>query len=156
MPGDTVAVQYIFRDRDTREAQLTLYLPSSLTRDAALSQALAMVDVLKGISNAAVVSVTLVYKVVFSPAPVPPISSDVLRKAWLFYRNEDNIYEAVAVPSVKGELLAVEGPYTGVALLEPSPAGGLPIGSVEGLVIGTTTAEGQPFPQTYVNGGLIL
>lgn len=152
----TVKIQTVWRDRDKREAQLQLYLPSSVSLAQAVSGATLLISKVAALSNAICVSYKLVWEGTNEPEEGAGIDSDVNRAGWLFYRNEDSFYEAIKVPSIRHQLVEAEGPWAGVRIVAKTTAEGAPLLVMESLAAILVTAEGEAFPGELVNGGLML
>lgn len=152
----TVKLQTLWRDRDGREAQLQLYLPSNSTREQAEQAVLLAISRVLDLSNAVCSQYKLIWEGTNASEDGAALTSDVNRAGWLFYRNEDNFYEAMRIPSLRDSLLETEGSWAGVRIVAKTTPAGAPLLALEGLTAFLVTAEGEPFPGELVNGGLIL
>lgn len=152
----TVKLQTMWRDRDGREAQLQLYLPSSSSLTQAVQGALLAISLVSDLSNAVCTGYKVIWEGTNASEEDAEPTSDVNRAGWLFYRNEDNFYEAIKIPSLRSNLVESEGAWAGVRLVAKTTAEGAPLLVMEGLASLLATAEGQPFPGELVNGGLML
>lgn len=152
----TVKIQTVWRDRDGGEAQLQLYLPFSSTREQAVSGAITAISLVQDISNAVCSGYKVIWEATIDEPVVAGPDSDVNRCAWLFYRNEANIYEAIRIPSVKTILVEEQGPFAGVRLVDKDASGGGPLLAMEAVASILETPEGEPFPGELVTAGVML
>lgn len=155
MPTATMAVRLSFVDRDANEGTLTIYVPSSLSTSDVIAFLNAYYSTFQDLSSASLVSARIYKRTVFDSPNQSQIGSDCTSFAVFYYRNGD-IYEALYVPSPKGEIFESNGEYQGIRLDALATA----VLSFNAALLdfpqGLATQDGEPFPQEYVVGGLVL
>lgn len=150
------SVRIGFTDKEGRRSEMQFRGAASLSTDEVIGRALAWASAILPLTDAVIPYIHCSKHVPVVPVTEPGPSSNVSRAAWLFYRNSEGAYEALKVPSIKIELLEAEGAYTGVRLVEPTTAAGGVLLDLATALQQTVTVEGEPWPEEYVNGGLML
>lgn len=151
----TVAIRLQYADRNGNTSWLQVYRPST----DSLTQLVAYVDLLRGaiaaISNATLIRYSVRYSDLNTVDEQPPADADCRRWLALFYRNEpeDEMYEALFIPSPLVTLFASEGTLTGIEIDRSAP----PLsGFLDGSIVAPlATKEGAIFPATFASGGLV-
>lgn len=150
------SVRIGFTDKEGRRSEMLFRGAASLSTDEVIARALDWASSVAPLTDAVIPYIHCSKRVPVVPTTAPGPASNVARAAWLFYRNSEGAYEAIRIPSFKVELLEAEGPYTGVRVVEPTtPEGGVLLDLATALQA-TVTVEGEPWPEEYVNGGLML
>lgn len=155
MQAPTVAIESYWRDKEQRDAQLTLHVPFSHDLPAVQATALAALSVVQGISNAVLVGYRLIWKATLDDLPEPPLESDVTSFLGLFYRSDDETTtEAIWIPSPRAVAFEHDGPFAGIradaSFIALSPLRDL---SLLGPLL---SPEGTPYPVAFLVGGLRL
>lgn len=155
MLSPTVRLETVWRDRDRREAQLTLHFPLSFDLGALLATANTYINLVADLSDAVLVGYKLVWRGSLDSPGDPGPTSDNTRYVGLFYRNVEELpCEALWVPSPKSTLFENAGPYAGIRVNPTAPelASVLDVSLLDNL----RSAEGTLFPTVFWVGGLRL
>lgn len=150
----TCRVELVFKDKEDRTARTAFHLPFSTPATTAINKGISVANAILGASNAVFVGVKVFYKAVERNPGVAGSESDVNRMLALFYSNASG-YEAIYIPSPKGSTLEDTGPYKGIRANRLAPEL-LPFTSTPPVALaGTSTPEGEAFPQAFEVGGLV-
>lgn len=156
MPDSLYLAKGIWQDKEGNRSAMSLRFPSSMSSSEVFSEALAIFNTVKTVSDAVLFMINTSLTVRIPDPGEPGPDSDASRFAWLFYRNEDGLYEALRIPSIKISLIQTEGPYAGVALVDKTTAEGSAFLPLESALAATVDPEGEEWPPEYVNGGVML
>jgi hypothetical protein len=150
-----VRVSIVFIDRGGRKGATSFLFSASVSPQSAIAWAIDTASVIEDISDAKAIQAKYEYRVTIDEPDEPSFTSDVHRRAILFYRNEDEI-EAISIPSADTNILESTGRYQGVrvdALNSEVVAFNATILALAGSL---ATKEGEPFPGQFEVGGLAV
>lgn len=155
MNAPTCKVELTYQDREGNKANVMFHLPFSTPPAIAAAAANAMISLLSGISDAVCVRFALRWNVTIDAPPIPALTSNVKRKAALFYTNEVE-YEAIWIPSPKTEYTEQEGSLVLVRFDVGNPQVAGVLQAITAALSVTVTPENTPFPPLFVAGGIAL
>jgi hypothetical protein len=156
-PKRTATARITWADRDARTARTTLYAlsntPYSVFQDAVLS----WIDRARLVSNAKIRKVEYVYEYYENDLSEPNALADCSLFVALYYGKEDNTgVEALYIPSPVAELFETSGPFAGIRTdAQAVQMQGL-ITLFEDAPNGIVTIDGDPWPTSFIVGGLVL
>lgn len=150
-----VRVSITFLDRGGRKSVLSFLFPASVSPQSAIAWAIDTAPIVQGLSDAVPLSAKYEYRHMLDDIGAASFTSDARRKAFLYYRNGDEI-EQISIPSPRSEIFESEGPYAGVRV-DASAEAVLSFNAViRDSPSGFQTPEGEPLPDEYDVGGLGL
>lgn len=155
MNAPVAQVAFTFVDKESNKGTMTLYCSFSLTGAALLSLLNTLASLLQPLSNAALMNVTVTYKVFLEPYSTGLGIPDLTSRVLLLY-SEGDTYEAISIPAPKETLFETEGEYAGVRVDPLSVDMAAWFASWSDFSSHITTKEGDPFPSTFLVGGKSL
>lgn len=155
MNAPVAQVAFTLVDKEGNKGTITLYCSFSLSGAALLELLNLLASLIQPLSNAAITTVTVSYKVLLETYSTSLGLPDLTSRVLLFYREGDT-YEAIGIPAPKADLFETAGQYAGIRV-DPFSMGMVTWFSYWGdFSSHITTKEGDPFPETFVVGGRSL
>lgn len=148
-------VSIAFEDREGNRRNTSLTFPFSLSEAQIHTYMDLWIDRIRGISNAEIRHYIITHTFEEEGESTADIDTD-LYSYFALYLSNGSDYDCIWIPGAKRELLETEGQYAGVRLDAARPDVAAILLGLADITAFIVTPEGDPFPSTFVVGGLAV
>lgn len=155
VPSATMALEWHATDRDKGRALVTMRLPFATSVADADSVTTQLHDKMTPLVNCVFTRVGWRWIFTEDAPETAAIGSNTRRQLALFYRNGD-LWEAFYLPSPDPSIFETDGPYAGIRVDMSNPTVVAAIADLTAALAAVVTPEGDPFPDEFQAGGLVI